>query len=77
MFNEDNPYKQTNLQNLDALTKGSKITAMEWADENANEVLIGREDSLIRTYDCDKGQFYETDLTIGEGAIAGLAWSNE
>jgi hypothetical protein len=50
---------------------------MTWADENVNEVLVGRGDSIIRTYDCEKNQFYETDLTIGEGGVAGLAWSNE
>jgi hypothetical protein len=77
LFNDDNPYKQTNIQSLDVLTKDSKVTAMAWADENVNEVLIGRGDSVIRTFDCEKNQFYETDLTIGEGAIAGLAWSNE
>lgn len=77
LFNDDSPYKQTNIQSLDALTRDSKITAMSWADENVNEVLIGRADSVIRTYDCSKNQFYETDLTIGEGAVTGLAWSNE
>ena len=77
LFNDDKPYKQTNLQSLDTLTRDSTITAMSWSDENANEVLIGRADSLIRTYDCEKDKFYETDLTIGEGAVTGLAWSNE
>lgn len=77
LFNDDKPYKQTNLQCLDTLTRDSTITAMSWSDENANEVLIGRADSVIRTYDCEKDKFYETDLTIGEGAVTGLAWSNE
>lgn len=76
-FNDDNPYVQTNLQSLDTLTRDSRITAMTWADENANELLVGRGDSVIRTYDCDKQKFYETDLAIPEGAVVGLAWSNE
>lgn len=50
---------------------------MAWADENVNELLVGRGDSVIRTYDCDKGKFYETDLSIPEGAVVGLAWSSE
>lgn len=76
-FNDDNPYAQTNLQSLDTLTRDSRITAMAWADENVNELLVGRGDSIIRTFDCDKQKFYEVDLAIPEGAVVGLAWSNE
>jgi hypothetical protein len=50
---------------------------MCWADENVNELLVGRGDSVIRTYDCDKNQFHEVDLAIPAGAVVGLAWSNE
>ena len=77
VFNDDNPYKQTNLQSLDTLTRDSKITALSWADENANELLVGRGDSVIRTFDCSKNQFCETDLNIPEGKVVGLAWNNE
>ena len=77
MFHEDNPYKQKNLQSLDTLSRDSKVTALQWSDENANELLVGRGDSVIRTFDCEKNQFYETDLEISDGAVVGLAWSNE
>lgn len=77
LFNEDNPYKQTNLQSLDTLTRDSKITALSWADENNNELLVGRADSVIRTFDCTKNQFCETDLSIPEGKVVGLVWNEE
>lgn len=77
LFNEDNPYKQTNLQSLDTLTRDSKITALSWADETATELLVGRGDSIIRTYDCNKERFNETDLEIPEGKVVGLAWNDE
>lgn len=53
------------------------MTALCWADENENELLIGRGDSVIRTFDCSTNQFMETDLNIPESAVAGLAWTNE
>lgn len=77
LFNEDNPYKQTNLQSLDTLNRDSKITALSWADESTNELLVGRGDSVIRVYDCIKERFNETDLEIPEGKVVGLAWSDE
>lgn len=77
LFNEDQPYKQTNLQSLDTLTRDSKVTALSWADETTNELLIGRGDSVIRSFDCSKKQFCETDLSIPEGSVVGLAWNEE
>jgi hypothetical protein len=65
------------LQNFETLTKDSRVTALCWADENENELLIGRGDSVIRTFDCSTNQFMETDLNIPESAVAGLAWTNE
>lgn len=76
-FNEDNPYKTTNLQSLSTLTRDSKITALGWADENQNELLVGRADSIIRTFDCGQNKFCETDLEIPEGKVVGVAWNNE
>lgn len=77
LFNDDKPYGQHNLQTLSELTRNSKITAMKWADDNENELLVGRGDSVIRTFDCSLNQFMETDLSIAEGAVVGLAWANE
>lgn len=50
---------------------------MSWVDENETELLVGRGDSIIRTYDCDKERFNETDLEIPDGKVVGLAWSDE
>ncbi|CRL06805.1 CLUMA_CG019605, isoform A [Clunio marinus] len=77
IFNEDNPYKQSNLQSLESLNRDSKITCLSWADEGANELLIGRGDSIIRTFDCNMNQFCGTDLEIPDGKVVGLAWNNE
>lgn len=77
IFNQDNPYKQTNFQNLSNLTKDSKVTALAWADEDKNEILLGRGDSVIRTFDCSRNSFCETELSVPEGKVVGLAWCNE
>jgi hypothetical protein len=77
VFNEENPYKQSNLQTLTNLTKESKVTALSWADEEKNEILLGRGDSVIRTFDCSLNSFCETDLNIPEGKVIGLAWCQE
>ncbi|KAG5673124.1 hypothetical protein PVAND_003198 [Polypedilum vanderplanki] len=77
IFNTDNPYKQTNFQSLDKVTKESKVTALCFADEDRNEILLGRGDSVIKTFDCTQNSFIGTDLTIPEGKIVGIAWSQE
>lgn len=78
IFNEDNPYKQTNLQNLDNVTKDSKVTALSWADDDKSEILLGRGDSVVRTFDYNSNKFCETDLNIPDnGKVVGIAWSKE
>lgn len=77
IFNQDHPYKQTNFQSLTNLTKDSKVTALAWADEERNEILLGRGDSVIRTFDCKSNSFCETELNVPEGKVVGLAWCNE
>lgn len=77
LFNEDNPYTQTNLQSLHTLTRDSKITALSWSDETQTELLVGRADAVIRTYRCPEDKFYDVDLNIPQGIVAGLAWNDE
>lgn len=76
-FNEENPYKQTNFQSLAKLTRDSKVTALSWADEDKNEILLGRGDSVIRTFDCSTNSFCQTELKIPQGKVVGLAWCHE
>lgn len=77
VFNEDNPYKQTNFQNLDTVTKDSKVTALSFADENKNEILLGRGDSVVKTFDCNSNSFLGSDLTVSQGKVVGIAWSQD
>lgn len=77
VYSEKNPHAQTNLQSLNELTRDTKLSALSWADENLNEILVGRADSVIRTFDCAQNQFRETDLKIPEGKVVGLVWNNE
>jgi ribosome biogenesis protein NSA1 len=64
---------------LEELSKESRITSINWADEACNEILIGRADKVIRTFDCQKNVFSETDLEVpGDGkSIVGLTWNDE
>ena len=74
---EDKPYRQTNLQSLDTLTKDSRITCMRWSNEEENEILIGRADQTVRIYDCSTNTF-EEDLKVDSGSsIVGLGKFNE
>lgn len=80
LFNEKNPFSQINLQKLDDLTKHSKITCLNWSDAEKNEILIGRGDRIVRTFDCQRNQFSNTDLEVPgeeEKTIVGVAWNDE
>jgi hypothetical protein len=59
------------------VTKDSKVTALCFADDDKNEILLGRGDSVIKTYDCSQNTFIGSDLTIPAGKIVGIAWSQE
>lgn len=75
LFNDDNPYQQTNLQSLNTLTRDSKVTALSFAEQDGNDILVGRSDSVIRVYECGRNNFSGTDLDIPEGKVVGLAWN--
>lgn len=47
---------------------------MCWTSAEKNEILIGRGDSLIRTFDAARNQFKEENLSIPEGKVVGLAY---
>lgn len=74
IFNEDKPFTQINLQSLDDLKGGSGITSMCWTSAEKNEILVGRGDSVIRTFDAEQNQFRDNDRTIPAGRVVGLAF---
>lgn len=76
VFNEDKPHTQVNLQNLNDLKGDSGITSLCWTNADHNEILVGRGDSLIRTYDAERSQFNEEDISIPAGKVVGLAFFN-
>ncbi|KAG4076268.1 hypothetical protein HA402_014817 [Bradysia odoriphaga] len=64
----DNPHAQENLQSISSLNKQSRVTAMEWGDEN--EILVGRTNKFIKIYDASNNEFTST-IELDDGPIVG------
>lgn len=73
-MNDENPHKQTNLEPIQALDKTTRITALDWANNN-NEILIGRVRPVVKVYGCETDQYFE-ELAVEEGPVVGLCKYN-
>uniref|UniRef100_A0A1I8NZ00 WD repeat-containing protein 74 n=1 Tax=Stomoxys calcitrans TaxID=35570 RepID=A0A1I8NZ00_STOCA len=69
---EQNPFKQTNLQNLQELDTDSQITALGFSNENKSEILIGRAKSMAQVHSVRTDQIQYT-IDFEESPIVGLA----
>ncbi|XP_075166938.1 WD repeat domain 74 lethal (2) k09848 [Haematobia irritans] len=69
---EQNPFKQTNLLNLQELDKDSQINALSFANENKSEILIGRGKSTVQVHSVRTDQIQYT-IDFEESNIVGLA----
>lgn len=49
---------------------------MRWKDESKNEILIGRADKIVRTFDCGSNKFANDIEVINGSSIVGLAYVN-
>jgi hypothetical protein len=63
--------QQINLQNIDALNKTSKITCLEWG-ENDTEILVGRENKFIKIFDPATNESL-CQFEVKDGPVVGLA----
>lgn len=71
---DENPHKQTNLQNIAELSKTSRITALDFgADET--EILVGRIEPVVREFQTTRGTF-TLSHNVESGPVVGLAKYN-
>lgn len=71
---DENPYKQINLEDIDNLTKTSRITTLNFG-ENAEEMLVGRVEPIVKLYETALNAF-TGNYTFEHGPIVGLAKFN-
>ncbi|XP_061401612.1 WD repeat-containing protein 74, partial [Musca vetustissima] len=69
---EDNPFKQSNLQDLNELDKDSRITSLSFGNSNKSEILIGRGKSTTQVHSVRTGHTQYT-IDFEESPIVGLA----
>uniref|UniRef100_U5EW31 Putative muscle cell homeostasis n=1 Tax=Corethrella appendiculata TaxID=1370023 RepID=U5EW31_9DIPT len=68
---KDNPFSQANLQDVKVLNKDTKVTCMEYGNDAHDEILIGRANQFIKTYDC-RSENFQSNIEIKGGAIIGV-----
>lgn len=73
-MSDENPYKQTNLEEIQSLTKTSRITTLNFGD-NEDEVLLGRVEPVVKVYETPLNSF-TGNYTFEQGPIVGLAKFN-
>lgn len=73
-MNDDDPHKQINLENIEALSKTSRITAINFGD-NEDEILLGRVEPVVKVYETALNAF-TGNHTFQEGPVVGLAKFN-
>lgn len=71
---DENPYKQTNLEEIRSLGKASRITALDFG-ETDDEILIGRLEPVVRAYETSLNRF-TSKYNIENGPVVGLARYN-
>lgn len=73
-MNDEDPYKQTNLEEIQSLTKTSRITTLDYGD-NENEILIGCVEPIVKLYETPLTAF-TANYTVEHGPVVGLAKFN-
>lgn len=71
---DENPFKQTNLQNIADLNKTSRITALDFGVDET-EILVGRVEPVVRVFETPLNAFTGTH-SFESGSIVGLAKYN-
>lgn len=73
-MNDDDPHKQTNLEDIQSLTKTSRITTLDYG-ETEDEILIGRIEPVVKVYETPLKSF-TSKYTVDDGPVVGLAKFN-
>lgn len=71
---DENPHKQTNLETIANLTKTSRITALDFGDDDT-EILVGRIEPVVKVYQTTRGTITGSH-TVESGPVVGLAKFN-
>lgn len=71
---DENPHNQTNLEDIKSLTKASRITALDFGD-NDEEILVGRVEPVVKVYETPLKSF-TGNHTFEHGPIVGVAKFN-
>ena len=75
---QDNPFKQNNLQNLNELEKVSKVTCMEYGQDDGSDILVGTENHFVKVFDCQSNEYTTFYKLEGEDKpVVGLGRYNE
>lgn len=73
-LSDENPHKQTNLEDIQSLTKSSRITTLNFG-ENDDEILVGRVEPVVKVYETSSNAFTAT-YDLEQGPVIGLAKFN-
>lgn len=68
----EDPHRQTNLQSIAALNKFSRITCLDWGNDQ-NEILIGRANKFVKIYDSGAPEEASSNIELLDAPIVGLA----
>ncbi|XP_058835804.1 WD repeat-containing protein 74 [Topomyia yanbarensis] len=72
---QDDPYRQTNLQPIETLDKTSKVTCMEFGNDEHTEILLGRANHYVKVFNSDS-EVTASSFEAGNGEVVGLGRSN-
>lgn len=71
---DENPHRQTNLEDIQSLTKTSRITALDFG-ENEDEILVGRVEPVVKVYESPLKSF-TGQHDFESGPVVGFAKFN-
>ncbi|XP_017074882.2 WD repeat-containing protein 74 [Drosophila eugracilis] len=74
---ENTPYRQSNLSDLAALDKDSRVTALAFSNEAATEILLGRAKNTAEVHSFVQGVSSNKVVTFNAAPIVGLARYND
>lgn len=72
----ENPHKQSNLEQIEKLTKSSRITSLAWGSDDT-EILVGRVEPIVKVYNVASNTFTETHQVDGESVVGAARFDGE
>lgn len=71
---DENPHKQSNLEEIQSLTKTSRITTLNFGDDE-DEIFVGRVEPVVKLYET-KLHAFTGNHTFEHGPVVGIAKFN-